>query len=214
MTDSEFAQWLVIHKQAFPGVGPWLQKNHTTVGHWQAALEDVDFDAAEQATAEMLRGDIDSPRGYSDHVRAVRQRAKEIRYASCEERRPSRIDGQAVFACSLCLDSGFVLVLDPEQGGQALLDWARGDRSTPHPSAKTAVVACSCEIGGEEQQRLRSRREPQHHLPPREIDRYDERRHFRCDFQWANTDSVVMKEGPVITGLLEWIGDRFNFWKE
>lgn len=209
MTDSEFGRWLMTHKQAFPGVGDWLRKNPDTVRHWQAAMADVDLDAAEQATAEMLRGDIDSPRGYSDHVRAVRQRAKEIRFADREERRPTRIDGQDTYSCHLCRDSGYVLVLDAGQGGQQLLEWARGDRSQPRPAAKTSLVACTCPTGDAQQQQLRNRRKP---LKPREIDRYDATRHFRCEFQWPNVDTIQGLDGT--KGLQDWEADRFNWWKD
>jgi hypothetical protein len=209
MIDDEFRDWLRYHKAAFPGLGDWLRKNPDTVAHWERALADVDAEAARDATDAMLAGAVETPRGYTEHVRTIRSMAKEIQFADRDDRRPARIDGYVVYDCALCLDSGFVLVLDAEHGGQDLLDWARGDRRQPRPASRGASVACTCATGESKRHAMANRQEPQR---PRQVDRYDRTRHFRLEFQWANTDRVVARDATIdVQGLLDWVESRYEF---
>jgi hypothetical protein len=209
MNSDEFGEWSRYHKAAFPGLGEWLRRNPETLDHWQRALTDVDLEAAKECTDQMLSGEIETPRGYSEHVRTVRTRSKELLYAGREESVPSRIDGEQVYSCHLCLDSGYVLVLDPERGGQELLDWARSDRSQPWPASRCTSVACTCLKGERERERLATR-SGENQLPPRKIDRYDTTRHFRCNFQYGNPDAIQTKDWE-FQGLIDWIERRYEW---
>jgi hypothetical protein len=205
---SEFREWTKQHSAAFPGIRKWFAEHQETVAHWQAAMVDVDLEAARQATCEMLSGDLEAPRGYSEHVRTVRRRAKELQlFGVRAERDFRRIDGEEVFDCALCRDSGFVLVLDSGTG-QALLDWARNGEEGVKPPIKPTSVACECEAGSTQIDSYRTRKPPRE---PREVARYDPTRVFRMHFQWVNLETIELRDGTCCEGLLEWM-ERKNDW--
>ncbi len=191
MTEQQFAEWIDYHSDAFPGLSDWFGRNQGTVDHWQRAMLDVDLTAAKEATDLMLAGDIDQPRGYSEHVRVIRKNAREIAFMNDQRDRPKPVDGQPTFFCPLCKDRGTVVVLYPESIA-AILDWLDKpfDVRNQPPARKTCAVACSCETGTEFLSRC-----------SRKLPMYEERRHFRCESQY-----------PAYQDVSDWAEDR-NDWK-
>ena len=85
MNGPEFDQWLSGHCAAFPDLQAWLSKvqdTGATVKVWRGVLEDVDADAAKEATQKMARGDIEPPAAYERERTAaiIRKAAKKIAF--------------------------------------------------------------------------------------------------------------------------------------
>ena len=92
MNQPDFQEWFAQHRAAFPEISPWLHKLeqiHKTnsdapsaqavLRQWLKALADVGLEEATEATAAILRGDVDKPKAYSDHPAAIRHHARSKR---------------------------------------------------------------------------------------------------------------------------------------
>ena len=111
MNKSEVIEWINYHSDAFPSVGDWIVKHQEAIRFWEKPFTDVSLDDAKAATDEMASGELDEPRGYSQHPKVIAKRARQIGYG----RRQSSavVDGEQTYRCPKCLDEGFVAVVDP-----------------------------------------------------------------------------------------------------
>jgi len=149
MNSNEFIEWLGYHSKAYPSLAPWLEKSEGTTAIWAKSLRDVSLEAGLAATDAMMAGDIEKPRGWSDHPQAVRRYAREIKGGGA--RLPGSFrdakydpDGNELFDCPTCNDTGSVSVLHPNMQREAI----RGERTRQAPgSFLSCTAACTCEVG-------------------------------------------------------------------
>ena len=115
MNQDEFISWADYHGKLFSGFAKWYaEQDREAVKAWERGLERLSLDAAKQASEEMLHGDLEEPRGYTKHLQSIRRRAYEIdRDNRPAEQGPQFIDGQRVYSCRLCNDSGIVYIYHP-----------------------------------------------------------------------------------------------------
>lgn len=108
------------HGAAFTGLQAWLAKQppeqrDQTLDLWRSVLANVTLDAARDATELLFSGEVECPKFYDDHPRAVLRAIRESRKEAGGERYPdgkwvTGEDGERVYAfhCHHCEDTGFV----------------------------------------------------------------------------------------------------------
>lgn len=159
MTSNDFDAWIKYHSAAFPSLKDWLSRHADTIPFWERPFADVDLRDAKAATDEMAAGTLDEPRGYGQHARVIAARARQIGSARAAATRV--VDGQRVYGCPLCLDEGYVAVVDP-------IHWRAG-------RFRDCAVLCTC---GEGDRRANARLSSGHR---RQTPRYDARRMHAID---------------------------------
>lgn len=159
MTSNDVVDWIRYHSDAFPSVGDWIGKHPETVKFWGKAFDGVDLRDAKAATDEMASGKLDEPKGYSSHPRVISKRARELAFARGGQQ---VIDGQRVFGCGLCADSGYVPVVDP-------VHYRNG-------TFRACYVICTCGTGDQ-----RAHARPIGNGKPRQTPRYDRSKMFALD---------------------------------
>jgi hypothetical protein len=115
LNNSELDNWLRHHSASFPAFAQWYhrQPNRGDIkGVWERIMADVTLADAIRITDQMASGDMEPPRGFGDHARAVRLAAKGIAAKRVKSTRRV-IDGVPTFACRDCEDSGQLLVFHP-----------------------------------------------------------------------------------------------------
>lgn len=138
MTSDEFYDWLEFHKGLFSGFGKWFADlPGQAVATWSEGLEGVSLAAAKEATREMAFGDLDEPRGYSKHLAAIRRRAREIAGSSRPEKKVKLVDGQVVYDCPYCQDSGLRTIYHPQMVHEVV-------NGSEDALLRTCVVGCPC----------------------------------------------------------------------
>lgn len=151
MTREEFIdQWLPWHKAAFPGLDGWLATNAgelaaMTIEHWYNALESCRLDDAKAATSAMIASG-DSPRGYTDHPRRVRDLASGYardRGNAERQQQWGRFGGQETHACRYCADTGKVSIHVPASERERYVG-AYGEAAT---ARMPVSVRCVCSAG-------------------------------------------------------------------
>lgn len=167
MNSNEFRDWMNYHIAAFPNVGAWFNDKdqvpdpRQTQQHWYNALRFVALDAAKKATDEMSANEDLIPQGRADHARRIKRIAAEIASQEYNERKHQKVDGEEVFSCNLCQDTGFVSVYSTVTMEDAAkgypLQWpvdSNGkrrpapDREIPHPiRVRPMGVTCTCDQG-------------------------------------------------------------------
>lgn len=69
MTQAEFTQWLVMHKQLFPSVADWLAARGTAqpvvLDAWFRAVSHIRLATASKVTADMVAGIVKHPDRWS-----------------------------------------------------------------------------------------------------------------------------------------------------
>lgn len=155
MNEPDFQDWLKRHRAAFPSLDGDLEraaKGGTSVTEilriWFAVLRDVSLADAIDATLRLARGDDEPPRRVDDHARVVRAVA---RRASGErlrfkKREPRIINGQYVYDCHLCSDTGMRTVWH-SLAVAAMYEGKYVEAGNRGCTELTAVVACGCERG-------------------------------------------------------------------
>jgi hypothetical protein len=154
--------WIRYHSDAFPSVGDWIGKHPETVKFWGKAFDGVDLRDAKAATDEMAAGKLDEPKGYSSHPRVISKRARELGSARSSGLRV--VDGQRVFGCHLCQDSGYVPVVDP-------VHYRKG-------TFRECYVLCTCGMGDQ-----RAHARPIGGGKIRETPRYDKSQMLAMDLE-------------------------------
>lgn len=183
----DFRSWYAHHTSLFPAVDGWLTKFPDTVrregeptqqavlGAWARILSDVDLKFAKQASDLLAKGQEEfHDRSFDCHPRTVRTIAMKLagtqRRAQAAQQRS--LDGEELFDCGFCRDTGIVEVYVPkflEWAVEALADvpdpgpgqrlsWQRHplvlkDRPTGLPFS--CAIACTCSRGGPKQKGLR-----------------------------------------------------------
>lgn len=157
MTKEQFREWIAHHQAAFPGIASWLAKidkaadsptdlrSAAILGSWFRVLADVELIDAKAATDAMAKGDIDEPRSYDGHAKAVRKAGKTRTFDRGRQQQrsgPQYIGGEQVFRCGDCLDSGMILVWH-QRSMQAVRDGTFGGRLTRY----SCGVKCTCPAG-------------------------------------------------------------------
>lgn len=160
MTSNDFAEWARYHGDAFPSLADWLEKHPETLKFWAKALDGVDVRDAKTATDEMASGRLDEPKGFGQHPKVIAARARQIGASRAASLRV--VDGERVYDCPLCLDEGFVPVVDP-------VHFRRG-------TFRACFVFCTCAIGDR-----RAEARPTGSGKRRETPRFDKRRMFAID---------------------------------
>lgn len=161
MTSNDFEAWIAYHSAAFPTIGDWLRKHPETVRFWEKAFDGIDLRDAKAATDEMASGKLDEPKGYSSHPRVISKRARELAFSRGGQQ---VIDGQRVFGCGLCADSGYVPVVDP-------VHYRNG-------TFLACYVLCTCGTGDQ-----RAHARPSGGGKPRQTPRFDKSRMFALDLE-------------------------------
>jgi hypothetical protein len=152
VTHEQFLEWYAHHRSAFPGIDAWLGRidraakseadlrSADVLRGWRRVLADIELADAKRATDEMARGDIDEPRSFDGHAKAIRRSAKASRFE--RGKGPGRVvwfDGERSVRCSVCGDAGLVIVFHPKSmqaARQGTLD---------RLSSYSCGVACTCE---------------------------------------------------------------------
>jgi hypothetical protein len=163
MTDREFTEWYAHHRASFPGIDRWLTKLDKDAQHdddmrsadvlrrWRACLRDVDQADAKAATDAMMRGDLDEPRSWDSHPKAIRRAAigrRADRKIAAHGGGPTKYrtdeNGEtvAVYHCPECLDDGLILVWHPTSM-EAMREGTFGRPRTVYQCG----VRCPCDIG-------------------------------------------------------------------
>ena len=144
MLRSEFELWLDHHMATYPSLKTWLAGNTGTAARWARALEDVSLTEAKLATDAMMSGDLEKPRGWSDHPPVIRKWARQRETVLKRAKSMTFIDGNLVYDCPLCSDTGLVSILHPKM----TRDIHEGKRTRERPGDRLrCAVACSCGAG-------------------------------------------------------------------
>lgn len=150
MTGDEFKDWIDYHGKLVSGFRKWYAgQDVETVKVWIEGLASVTLQSAKQASKDMLSGEIESP-AFGRHLAVIRRRAAAIeRQAVLAERqstgldnRRESIDGQEVFRCPDCKDSGLVEIYHP-----VTVDLALRGKFDSGDMIRSCACACSCEAG-------------------------------------------------------------------
>ena len=156
MDRTEFRQWYLEHRAAFPAIDAWLGrmakasdgvdavKAVDVLRQWERALQDVTYDEACAATQALLRGDADEPRSFEGHPRAIRRLAFDARGVQRREAVATRryvVDGEETYSCPRCCDMGYVRVYRRE----TVRAWRQGKEYPPHRDAYPYVVLVNCD---------------------------------------------------------------------
>jgi len=152
MNKPEFDDWLAYHCAAFPGVSDWIRKNTPADAteeakpavHWRRALHDVEILDAKRATDAMLAGELEEPRGYSSHPRVIRRWCRDYAYGQRRQTTsiPTRAEGEEVYSCHQCQDSGTIPIVHPYTIQQVRRGVEFGEVRW-----YSCRVACECERG-------------------------------------------------------------------
>ena len=173
MTTNDFREWYTYHCGAFPGVADWMKRHPETIKFWEMPFEHVELADAKAATREMAAGDLEEPRGFSQHAKLIARRAREIGFAS--KTAPQAVDGEPVFSCPTCQDAGLVAVVDP--------------RAYRAGQFRPCSVYCTCHAGDLKQNRKFS---DGHRAVVRP--RFDARKMFRLDYDEKGSDQKAAFE--------------------
>lgn len=146
MTATEITDWINYHCAAFPGLRKWLHDNSETLEHWQRALSASDLTAAKQVTDKMLSGELECPKGWSEHVRVVRQNARAFQFQATAVHRPTMHDGEPTYNCATCCDSGLVPIVEPASV-RAVQEWVTRGEGELRPPVRITHAVCDCRNG-------------------------------------------------------------------
>ena len=149
---------------------------------WRSILGDVSLADAKSATDAMARGDLEEPRSFDSHAKAIRRQA----IGSVSERtmaeQPQYVNGERVCRCGLCMDGGLRIVFHPKTmkaAREGLLEESQ---------KYTCGVACACERGDPWYKQAKGRREEHKTM------RFDERIMVPCDYRPTAEDCQRLLE--------------------
>lgn len=182
----DFKDWHAYHQSLFPSVTGWMSKLPQVTGPngepsqqaitaaWARILSDVDLKFAKQASDLLAKGQEEfHDRSFDCHPRTVRTIAMKLagtqRRAQAAQQRS--LDGEELFDCGFCRDTGIVEVyvpkflewavdafadVPPPPAGQRL-SWQRHPLLKERPTGLpfSCAIACTCSRGGPKQKGLR-----------------------------------------------------------
>ncbi len=181
MTTNDFQEWYAYHSKAFPGVADWMKKHPETIRFWEMPFEHVELADAKAASREMVTGDLEEPKGFGQHAKAIARRAREIGFA--RKAAPQAVDGESVYGCPTCQDAGLVAVVDP--------------RAYRAGQFRACSVYCACHAGDVKQNRKFS---DGHRAVVRP--RFDSTKMFRLDYEEKASDQKA--------AFAEWLARRIQ----
>lgn len=154
MNNTEFRQWLSVHRAAFPSIIGWLERfpavatetmpsYHEILAQWSDTLRDQKLPHCLEATARYGRGDVKPPDFPADHAREVRKLAREINLRDFKlSPLPAENYRQRRFTCKRCEDDGRVQCWHP------IAMHAAKEGKFPHPRAMLhCAIRCDCAAG-------------------------------------------------------------------
>lgn len=162
MTETEFNDFIEAHCRRFDGLKVRIA-DEAMLRDWYEALKWVNADDAEAASKRMFSEEELRPRAYHEHPPRLRSLASQIkadRLAEADRESMHFVDGERVYNCPSCCDSGFVHnVIAPTyirafQRGEVTLE--RGERQADgktihfaklNPSCVRWTLACHCGKG-------------------------------------------------------------------
>ncbi len=171
MTPTEFAIFWKEVQLRLPGVAVWIAKQPAEateadgvtqadiISMWQDELATVSLRDAQWAVLGLYREEIPEPRSWSRFPVVIARHARTLASGRGEtgddaEPEPRFVDGEQVYECFLCLDSGWVEVVHRDTQ-QAFLDdpesfalkTDKNGRIVMGRSRYTCVVLCTCRAG-------------------------------------------------------------------
>lgn len=181
----DFKDWHAYHQSLFPSVTVWMGKMPEVTGPngepsqqaitaaWARILSDVDLKFAKQASDMLAKGQKEFfDRSFDCHPRTVRHIALELAGAKRRSDKAQKtIDGEEIYDCGYCRDTGIVEVYVPKflewacdafQPGESArpgerLAWQRDPRLKERPAGIpfSCSIACTCARGGPKQKGMR-----------------------------------------------------------
>lgn len=156
MNRHEFNEWLDHHAARFLGLPVFLAK-HTggdgmptkeqVLRAWENTLSHLTLDEALRASNELYAlPEANQPRGFDRHPVVVRELAMNKRRSQPDRgKRRKIVDGQEVFDCLLCRDTGMVIVVHPKTVNNIIAGDGPAMIQDPqkHPFY-TGAVGCDC----------------------------------------------------------------------
>lgn len=191
MNGSDFRQWLAYHSTAFPDWGRMLSRvSHETTEAWRALLIGTKLEHAQQATDEMLSGELRRPYQSEAHITEIAKRAQALSSATFQQKDIN----QRTFLCIKCNDSGFVSIMHPETVARAqagefdrFLAWyhdGKHGRQPPLKGFKSAACWCRCRLAesNREWETNTYKRDPKRSMPrPMRVFDKDQDVEWTCD---------------------------------
>jgi hypothetical protein len=151
MTREEFKSWANQHGAAFDGYSEWLKRGGAElIDLTYNALANCELGDAKGATAAMVAGDLEMPRGYGQHAAVVRrwcyaaQRRRDSQQRASMRCQPRQVDGHDAFDCLTCRDEGVVVVLAKQTCEEIVAGTIVGPRDQ---GIYTALACCTCRRG-------------------------------------------------------------------
>lgn len=210
MTADEFTIWLKHHRAAYPGISAWLGRIDKAargdddiratdvLKRWRNVLNDVSLADARAASDAMARGDLEEPRSFDSHAKAIRRAAiGAVSERTIAPEKPRYVNGEQVFNCGLCLDGGLLIVFHPKT-----MKAARDGLLEESPKY-TCGVACTCERGDRWHKPAQGRREKHKTM------RFDERIMVPCDYRPTAEDCRRLLEFSPASEGVEFDPDAF-----
>jgi len=147
MTKDEFNQWFEYHTSRFTSLKGRLESE--SLKAWFQCLRSVDFEEACKISDDMFSGVEDPPRWVDSHPRAIRAISNKRQYGEAnthrehpEKPRERFIDGQQVFDCAKCEDSGWLTAWHP-----IAVEAARKGVFKKEKHILTCAIGCDCSWG-------------------------------------------------------------------
>jgi hypothetical protein len=146
MEREEFNDWLTKHQKAYPALGDWfatLPDTKGTLQIWFDVMKELTKENAIEATMRMIRGVEpivkytnwhDTPRFVVEHSQCVKRESGGSKFVI------RRVDGEPVYACVRCFDSGVVEVYHGREVHQIRKGQFGG--KLVHSAAR----ACGCDL--------------------------------------------------------------------
>jgi hypothetical protein len=138
MTSLELDEWFEYHLCVFDKLRDYFEADPNRKVIWARTLRKVTLRGAKLATEDML---ANSPPYWTQHVSRIIEFAKTHNGLEVPARK-RKIDGQTVYQCAACLDSGHLLVFTPDA-----MEAMRGGHFGWREAHLVGNVACSCHWG-------------------------------------------------------------------
>ena len=175
MTNPDFDEWLAFHFSRFTACAGWLAKfpvtprhlgdptQRTVIDGWRETMRPVELKHAKTASQLLAVGEESFPdKGYDCHPSTVRRIAMRHAGAEKQDRKQRIVDGEPVYDCGVCSDSGLVIVWHPtalkffkehfeqEPPEEWMFWWTDTrwrDKRLCGQVYESCVVLCSCAVG-------------------------------------------------------------------
>jgi len=142
MTNDDFKSWVDYHEALFGGFKTWYARlQPVAIQVWAEALEGVTLKSAKAASKAMAIGDLPAPQGFTKHLPTIRERARALDFESTPPK-VDYLDGERVYQCGDCADSGYVEIYRPE-----VVELVMEDSLHESDAVMTCMAVCGCPRG-------------------------------------------------------------------